>query len=357
MRVLFTCADKPTIARNKFHLETLQSQFDCDTCISHGRSYLSRIPSVLACLPFKISGKDFIFVSYMGHFLVLWLRLFTQKPIVFDFYLSIYDVMCNDRKIYKPESILGRVTYWVEKKSLEKADYVIVDTQKLIDTLSKEYGVEKRKFVRVPLTINEENVKPVEAARYKEQFTVLYVGSYIPLHGTEVIVEAAHILQTQGDDTFFLMIGQGPDLEKCQELAKQYQLHNIEFKGFMPLEELNYYYNTADINLGLFNSGERANSVVLNKTNDAFRVGKPHLTLATDAMQESFRDNEDIFFVKDIRPKTLAARIVEIKENPQLCEQVGKNALHSYETKLSNAKAKEIMNEKIFKPLADRLEK
>jgi len=354
MKVLFTCADKPTIARNKFHLEILRSQFECDTCISMGKSYLSRIPSILACLPFKIPGKEFIFVSYMGHFLVLWVRLFTKKPIVFDFYLSIYDVMCNDRKIYAPDSLLGKLTYWMEKKSLEKADYVIVDTQKLIDTLSEEYGIDKAKFVRVPLTINEENVKPIEAKPYKDRFSVLYVGSYIPLHGTEVIVEAANILQSQGDDTFFLMIGEGPDLKKCQELAQKYQLKNIEFKGFMPLEELNYYYNATDINLGLFNNGKRANSVVLNKTNDAFRVGKPHLTLATDAMQESFTDNEDIFFVNDIRPETLAARIIKIKESPELCEQVGKNALRSYETKLSNAKAKEIMTEKIFTPLANR---
>jgi len=357
MKVLFTCADKPTIARNKFHLQILQSQFDCDTCISDGKSYLSRIPSILACLPFKIPGKDFIFVSYMGHFLVLWVRLFTQKPIVFDFYLSIYDVMCNDRKIYAPDSLLGKLTYWMEKKSLEKADYVIVDTQKLIDTLSDEYNIDKAKFVRVPLTINEENVKPIEANPYKDRFTVLYVGSYIPLHGTEVIVEAAHILQTLGDDTFFLMIGQGPDLKKCQDLAKKYQLKNIEFKGFMPLEELNYYYNATDINLGLFNNGERANSVVLNKTNDAFRVGKPHLTLATDAMQESFTDNEDIFFVKDIHPQTLAERIIEIKNNPKLLQKVGENALISYDEKLSNAKAKLILEEQVFKPLMQRSSK
>ena len=260
--------------------------------------------------------------------------------------------MCNDRKVYKPNSLLGKLTYRIEQKSLEKADYIIVDTHKLIDTLAEEYQIPKEKFVRVPLTINEENVKPQKVERYKPQFTVLYVGSYIPLHGTEVIIEAAKILQEQGDDTFFLMIGKGPDLEKCQALAASYKLNNIEFKGFMSLEKLNYYYNAADINLGLFSVGERANSVVLNKTNDSFRVGKPHLTLKTDAMQEAFTDNEDIFFTEDNRPETLAARILEIKQNPKLLQQVGKNALISYDLKLSNARAREIMEEAIFKPLS-----
>ncbi len=351
MKVLFTCADKPTISRNRFHRETLKKRFTYSECISEGKSYVSRIPSILSRLPFKTVGQDFFFVSYMGHFLVIFLRLFSKKPIVFDFYLSIYDMMCNDRKVYKPNSIPGKLTYWIEKRSLQLADYVIVDTHKLIETLSQTYNIPKEKFVRVPLTINEENVKPQKVERYKPQFTVLYVGSYIPLHGTEVIIEAAHILQESGDDTFFVMIGQGPDLNKCQALAERYGLKNIEFKGFMPLEELNYYYNACDINLGLFTNGERANSVVLNKTNDSFRVGKPHLTLATDAMKEAFADSDDIFFVKDTRPDTLANRILEIKNNTDLIKEVGQRALQSYDKKLSNAKAKEIMETEIFIPL------
>jgi len=351
MKVLFSCTDKPTISRNKFHRELLEERFEYSECVSNGKSYLSRIPSVLARLPWMMRGKDFFFASYMGHFLVIYMRLFTKKPIVFDFYLSIFDMMCRDRKLYKPDSFLGKLTYLIEKKSLEKADYVIVDTQKLIDTLSQTYAIDPGKFVRVPLTINEENVKPMQVSPYKERFTVLYVGSYIPLHGTEVIIEAARILQEKGDDTFFVMIGKGPDYEKCIQLVKEYDLHNIEFKGFMSLEELNYYYNACDINLGLFNNGERANSVVLNKTNDSFRVGKPHLTLATDAMQEAFENNEDIFFVKDISPQTLADRIMEIKQDPDLVQKVGQNALISYENKLSNAKAAAILQSEIFQKL------
>lgn len=351
MKVLFSCSDKPTISRNRFHRNILNEKFDYSECISEGKTYATRIPSILLRLPFKMVGKDFYFVSYMGHFLVIFMRLFTKKTIVFDFYLSIFDMMCNDRKVYAPESLLGRLTYWIEKKSLEKADYVIVDTHKLIESLSNMYGVSKEKFVRVPLTINEENVVKQEVERYKKPFTVLYVGSYIPLHGTEVIIEAANILQQKGEEIFILMIGQGPDHDKCQNLAQKYQLKNIEFKGFMSLEELNYYYNATDINLGLFSTGERANSVVLNKTNDSFRVGKPHLTLETDAMKEAFTNNEDIFYTKDNQPQTLADRIIEIKNNPDLVENVGKNALKSYDDKLSNARATQILEDEIFSKL------
>ena len=351
MNVLFTCADKPTISRNRFHRQNLKERFTCSECISEGKTYASRIPSILTRLPFKMIKQDFYFVSYMGHFLVIFMRIFTKKPIVFDFYLSIFDMMCNDRKVYTPESFLGKITYWIEKKSLEKADYIIVDTTKLITTLSKEYHIDKEKFVRVPLTINEENVIPKEVAPYSKNFSVLYVGSYIPLHGTAVIIEAAKILQENNEDISLLMIGKGPDLQKCQNLVKEYNLINIEFKGFMSLEELNYYYNACDINLGLFNNGERANAVVLNKTNDSFRVGKPHLTLETDAMKEAFVDNEDIFYVQDIAPQTLADRIIALKNNPELVTRVGQNALKSYENKLSNAKAKAILEEKIFLPL------
>ena len=351
MKVLFTCADKPTMARNKFHRETLKARFDSSECVSNAKSYIGRIPAILARLPFKMWDKDLFFVAYMGHFLVVLMRPFTSKPIVFDFYLSIYDVMCNDRKLYKPDSLLGKLTFWIEKRSLEKADFIIVDTNELIKSLSQIYGVDKNKFVRVPLTINEENVVKKEVRRYSERFTILYVGSYIPLHGVDVIIEAARILQERGDDSLFLMIGAGPDYAKCRALVEKYQLNNIEFKGFMTLEELNYYYNAADINLGLFTLGERANSVVLNKTNDSFRVGKPHLTLATDAMREAFVDNEDIFFVQDIQPESLAERLMQIKQDPELLKRVGEGAYRSYDLKLSNARARAILDEKIFNVL------
>ena len=355
MKVLFTCADKPTISRNKFHREVLQKQFDYTECISTGKSYASRIPSILLRLPFAIQGKDIYMVGYMGHFLVLFMRLFTSKPIVFDFYLSLFDMMCNDRKLYKPDSLLGKLTYAIEKKSLQKATYIIVDTQTLIDTLSEEYSIDKKKFVRVPLTINEENVFPKKIAPYNDTFTVLYVGSYIPLHGTPVIIEAAKILQEKDPEIKLLMIGKGPELKHCQALVTRYKLENIEFKGFMTLEELNYYYNATDINLGLFNTGARANSVILNKTNDAFRVGKPHLTLETDAMKEVFSDNHDIFFVKDIEPLSLANRIMELKNNPILVQKVGEESLRTYDSILSNAKATQILNDAIYTPLEENI--
>jgi len=351
VKLLFTCSDKPTISRNRFHRDTLKENFEYSEVISEKSGYLKRIPSILARLPFKMVGKDAYFVGYMGHFLTPIMRLFTKKPIIYDFYLSLYDVMCNDRKLYSPNSLPGKFTYWLEKKSLKCADYIIVDTNKLIDTLSNEYNIDKSKFVKVHLTINEDTIYPEEVERYKKSFTVLYVGSYIPLHGTPVIIKAAKIVQDMGENIEFLMIGQGPDLKECQDLAKKYNLKNIEFKGFMPLAKLNYYYNACDINLGLFNTGERANAVVLNKTNDSFRVGKPHLTLKTDAMSEAFEDNRDIFFVEDIKPETLAKRVIELKNNPELVKKVGEGALKSYEEKLSNKKAKEIMQEAIFKRL------
>lgn len=351
MKVLFACSGKPTISRNRFHRKILEKRFDYTECISEGKNYAGRIPSILFRLPFLMKGKDFYFAGYAGHFLVIFMRLFTKKPIVFDFYLSIYDMMCNDRKIYAPESIPGRLTYWIEKKSLEKANYIIVDTHKLIESLSAMYNIPKDKFVRVPLTINEEIIVKKEVERYKDEFTVLYVGKYIPLHSVEVIIEAAHILQKNGEKIFFLMIGQGPSYVKCRTLAEKYSLKNIEFKGLMTLEELNYYYNAGDINLGLFSIGERANSVVLNKTYDSFRAGKPHLTLETDGMKEAFSNNEDIFYTKDNKPETLTDRILEIKNNKSLLEEVGKNAYQLYFDKLSNAKAAQILDKHIFSKL------
>jgi glycosyltransferase involved in cell wall biosynthesis len=324
------------MARNKYYRELLSKKYDYSECVSHGKTYKTRLPSVFLRLFFHLWNKDFYVVSYMGYFLVLYIRLFTKKPIVFDYYVSLYEMMVDDRKKFKEGSLLARLCFWLDKRSLELADYVIVDTTPLIEKAVTTYGVDKEKFLRLPASVNEEKLFPSKVKRHSELFTLVYMGSYIPFHGVDKIVEAAKILEEQGEKVYFLMLGSGQTYEANTTLAKKLGIQNIEFISYVSMDELNYYYNAADVTLGTFSGSERSKVYVTNKAYDSYGVGKPHLTVKNPALAELFTDNEDIFYIYEPKAEALAQRIIEIKNNPELCTKVADNALKLYKKSLSN---------------------
>ena len=296
-------------------------------------------------------NKDVYFVSYQGYFLVIFLRIFTKKTIVFDYYVSLHDMIIQDRKLSTADSLLGRLTFWLDKRSLELADYVIVDTTQLINTAVENYGIDRSKFTRLPLAVNEEKIFKKEIERHKDMFTMVYMGSYIPFHGVDIVMDAAKILEDKGEEVYFLMLGKGQKYEESTALAKKHALKNIEFIDFVTMEELNDYYNASDVTLGAFGAGERAKVFITNKAYESFAVGKPHITLDTPAMNELFVGDESIFFVKDSTPESLAQKILEIKHDEKLRKIVSENAYNLYVKKLTNKSVTALLEEKILNKL------
>ncbi len=353
MKVLFTCSDRPEMSRNKFYRELLSSLYDYDECISHGKTYKSRLPSIFSRLNFKIWNKDLFFVSYMGHFLAIYIRFFTKKPIVLDYYISIHDMICKDRKLFKEDSVIGKLTFWLDKRSLEVADVVILDTTQFINAAVSNYGIDREKFVRLPLAVNEEKIFPLKVERHKDMFTLVYMGSYIPFHGVDIVMRAAKILDESGEEVYFLMLGKGQTYDETRKLAEDLEIKNIEFISYVSMEELNGYYNASDMTLGAFGDNERGQECITNKAYESFALGKPHITLETPAMKELFTADETIFFVGDSTPESLAKKIIEIKNDELLCKRVATNAAKLYREKLSNQVVTQLLKEKVLKKFED----
>ena len=351
MKILFTCSDRPAMARNKYYRELLSSKYEYTECVSHSKTYAKRLPSIFFQLLFKIWNKDVYFVSYQGYFLVIFLRIFTKKTIVFDYYVSLHDMLIQDRKLATADSLLGKVTFWLDKRSLELADYVIVDTTQLINTAVNNYGIDRKKFTRLPLAVNEEKIFKKDIERHKEMFTMVYMGSYIPFHGVDIVMNAAKILEDKGEEVYFLMLGKGQKYAESTELAKKHALKNIEFIDYVSMEELNDYYNASDVTLGAYGAGERAKVFITNKAYESFAVGKPHLTLETPAMKELFVADESIFFVGESTAEALAKKILEIKNDDDLRHKVAQNAYDLYINTLTNKSVTALLEEKILSKL------
>lgn len=156
-----------------------------------------------------------------------------------DNLLSLYGA-----SLFKP---LGR---YVEKRKMANASFIVVESSKLADMLSKQCLVERDRFVVAINAVDSEEFSPGRFDHASERkrlgiqddrFVVAYVGSYAWYHKTAYLVEAARLLKRQErmQRTLFLMVGDGPDRARCEVLVNEYGLHGFfRFLGRRPQSEI-----------------------------------------------------------------------------------------------------------------------
>lgn len=106
------------------------------------------------------------------------------------------------------------------------------------------------------------------------RFNVMFAGNMGEAQGLETVIEAARLLQADGqgrppqDSPQFVMVGDGVALPRLRELATQHHLNNVRFLGRFPAQEMPRLYALADALL------------VHLKDDPLFRITIPHKTLA-----------------------------------------------------------------------------
>jgi len=267
---------------------------------------------------------DYMFVGYIGHldvFLARLLKIFHKKPIVFDTFYSLYDTMVKDRRLYSEQSLKAKLLKLIDRWSVKCSDLALLDTQAHIKYFAEEFGLEESKFIAVPLGVDENNFYPRSVSEASEKFEVLNYSSYIPLHGLEVIIDCAKILERE-KDIHFTLIGKGQLYPKIRERAKRLELENVEFIEWLPHQKLVERAVKAEVLLGIFGTTEKALRVIPYKVYEALALAKPVITEDSPASRELLVDGEHCLLSPPGDPDALAERILLLKSNPQLRKKI-----------------------------------
>ena len=263
---------------------------------------------------------DFIYIPPMRHSDVSYVKKHTTQPIVFDPLISKYLTKADYGHFWKLP-----FKYFLDKVPFDKADILLTDTK-----AHRAYFINKFK-------INPEKVKTLyigadtqfffkhkEDIKDKEKFIVGFYGSFIPLQGTDKIVQAAHCLKDHSDIQFE-MIGSGYSLKNAQQIAEKEKLNNINFHGKVKYEELSPLINTFDVCLGIFGDSKKTDMVIPNKVFHYAAIKKCILTKETDGLKEVFTKDKDISLCAN-DPQDMAHQILALKENTDHKNKLGKEA-------------------------------
>jgi glycosyltransferase involved in cell wall biosynthesis len=281
----------------------------------------------------SISDYDVMIVGYPGQVDVYLARILTwlrHRPLVLDVFMSIY-LIASERGLTSQHPVTARVIFWLEKIACLLPDQLIIDTVDYVEWFQKNYGLKPQRFQLVPTGADDSVFQPLDKRKdeQKRGFKVVYYGTFIPNHGVQYIIEAANILKDESD-IYFELIGEGPTKAKALELARDYELDNVTFLGWVDKQCLPCKVTEADVCLGAFGQTPQSLMTVQNKIYEGMAMEKPVITGYSPAVASLVDKGVPILMSDRSAPQSLATSILNLKNNPSRCRSVARNLHRIY---------------------------
>jgi glycosyltransferase involved in cell wall biosynthesis len=255
---------------------------------------------------------DALVVAYPGQLdLPAARRAARGGPVVFDPLVSAWDTQVADRGRFREGSLAARALAAVDRRALRAADLVVADTA-ANGRFLRALGRLPEDRVRVCFVGAEERLfRP--RTRAPEDFTVLFVGKLIPLHGVETVLAAARL----APELHFRIVGSG-QLEGVLSDPPS----NLERVPWVDYELLPGELAQAGCALGVFGTSRKASRVIPNKAFQALACAVPLVTADTPAARELLVDGESALLVPPGDPAALAAALRRLAVDQALRERL-----------------------------------
>lgn len=289
----------------------------------------------------KSGPHDLVIVGYPGHLelplarLLTWLR---GKPLIFDALVSLYETTVEDRGLLAPQRRSARLLLRLERLLYRLPDRILVDTDAQGQFLQRQYGAPAKRLLRVWVGAPDDlpTMEPTSASS-SGAYRVVYFGKFIPLHGLETILGAAHLLRDHADIRFELL-GDGQTFPEMQALAERLGLDNVLFyPEWLSLDALARRVAGAGICLGIFGAGAKAQRVIPTKAYLALTLGLPLVTADTSGARELLVPDEHALLCRPGDSQSLAESILRLYHDPQLAARLARQGRALYQEQCTPA--------------------
>jgi glycosyltransferase involved in cell wall biosynthesis len=244
-------------------------------CRVRERRAFRRYPALAAAFGRRGLDCDVLLVPEFRHKDMPLARLLAgRRPVVFDPLVSRVDTLVGDWGLHGAGSGQARWNAWIDRGSFACADVVLCDTW-AHGRLFAESGVPWSRLRRVPVGAEDEffRIPPRVAG---DEVRLVYLGGFLPLHGTGTMLDALAILERRGGLPPFraVLAGRGIEWERCRARADELGLTRAEFPGAVPYAEAPQLFAGADVVLGAFGRGAKTGRVVPHKVWQGLAAGR-----------------------------------------------------------------------------------
>lgn len=195
-----------------------------------------------------------------------------------------------------------------------------------------QFGVdEQRVRVALPGANIPEPVAADEIDNVRRRFDIdefpfiLSVGRFIPRKGQITLVEALPILHETCQNVHLVMVGRGPELEKCRRKAEAFGMDGfVHLPGYLPQETLQALYQACTC--FALPTGEDEDGQVEGfglVFTEAQACGKPVIAGRSGGVVEAVLSEKTGILVPPEDPEKLAEALRRILEEPELAAALG----------------------------------
>jgi glycosyltransferase involved in cell wall biosynthesis len=264
-----------------------------------------------------------LLVGYPGHLdLPAARHAAGSRPVVFNPLVSLADTLVSDRGRFRPGGLAARALTAIDRHAFRAADLVVADTAAHAEHLAGLTGAPR---IGVCFVGAEERLF-VPGWSPPEEFTALFVGKLIPLHGIETILAAARL----APELRFRVVGSG----QLDALLRD-RPPNVEHVSWVDYERLPDELHGASCALGIFGSSAKAARVIPNKVFQALACATPLVTADTPAARELLRDGESALLVPTGDAEVLAAALRRLAVDRELADTLSAGGLAAYRAQAS----------------------
>ena len=245
---------------------------------------------------FKLFGKKFLFDHH-------------------DINPELYEAKFGRRDFF------WKVMVWVERLTFRTANVSIATNESYKRIAIERGGMDPSKVFVVRSGPSLERMKiqpPDNALKHGRKHLVGYVGVMGKQEGIDLLLQAVRsIVRDMGrEDIHFGIVGGGTSLEELKQLSEELGIDDyVTFTGRVPDAELLAMLNTADVCVNPDIANDMNDKSTMNKIMEYMALGKPIVQF--DLTEGRFSAQDASLYAKKNDPQSLAAKIVELIDDPQ----------------------------------------
>jgi glycosyltransferase involved in cell wall biosynthesis len=286
----------------------------------------------------RITGMDAVYIDETLPLSAFLAKIFFGRRIaitVTDFFLNIYG--SKFRFIRPLAGIINRIDFF----SWRRITLIFTRARSTRDYLIAQ-GVAPGKIVPIYDPCDTSLYRPIAKADCRKRFgfseddvVLVHHGILHPNKGNDVIIRALPEILRECPCLRFLLIGDGPEMQRLRSLVKELNLEKtVIFTGWLPrLADVNCALNAGDIGLVMRLGMETDHFAMTGTLIHNLACGLPVLAARLSSIEEVIKDGENGFLFSPDNMDEFRTKLLKLANNAILRQEFANKALqvvHEY---------------------------
>lgn len=265
----------------------------------------------------KTEKFDFIFTIFHPFHLVPKAAVACGKKLGIPVIVKVDDAVYEKSSGIK--SIQRKIEQVLNSRTLKGASKVLVMNEQTKKVVHEFYNVPMENIDIVP---NGVELSIFQKKLPRDNRKIVFSGAMYHHRGLDVLLDAASKAKEKISDLKFILLGNGPELEKLQQIVKEKNLQeNVEFKGWISREQIPSHLGDASIGIGPLRLTTVTSGALPIKVLEYMASSLPIIAKTGTLPNDVIEDGKNGFFIDN--SDELTEKIILLLNNPSKVEEMG----------------------------------